>query len=304
MTSAPTPDVLVAKIVRTQAGVVSRDQALNAGLSKRQVQHRLRTGRWVSLLPGIHLLNSAQVTWTTWAWAGTLSGGEGCVLVGGSAAALRTWSPQEWPITVAVPPGRRMRWPSSRLLSCRLEVPPSDVVRVNGLPVTSRVRTAVDIAHLMPLQSAQQLLDRILVLGVVDLDGLAAAVEPSRRHGSRQARRLLRSAGDRAASEAERMAQVLLRSAGLDGFVANFPTEVAGRPIKIDLAFVQERVAIEVKGWAFHSLPDRGRSDAEREADLQLAGWLVITVTWFDLVSRPDYVVDRVRDAIARRSVA
>lgn len=163
---------------------------------------------------------------------------------------------------------------------------------------------AVDIAHLLPLAQAQELLDRLLLLQVVDLQQLVAEVDSSRRYGCRQARRLLRSAGDRAASEAERMAQVLLRSAGLDGFVANFPTDVAGRTIKIDLAFVQERVAIEVKGWAFHSLPDRGRSDAEREADLQLAGWLVITVTWFDLVSRPDYVVDRVRDAIALRSVA
>ena len=63
-------------------------------------------------------------------------------------------------------------------------------------------------------------------------------------------------------------------------------------------------VAIEINGWAFHSAPDRGRSDAAKVADLQLAGWLVLTFSWHDLVSRPHYVVAKVRAALAARSVA
>lgn len=205
---------------------------------------------------------------------------------------------------VAIPQRRVVHWKSTRIQVIRLDVPVDDVVRIDGLPVTSRLRTAVDIAHLLPIAQAQQLLDRMLVLDVVDLAALTNAIEGSRRHGSRQARRLMGSAADLAASEAERMAQALFRSAGHDWFEPNYPVLVGGRSRKIDLAFPAELLAIEIKGWAFHSLPEHVGSDGDRETDLQLAGWLVVSVSWFDLVSRPEHVVAKVRDALARRAVA
>lgn len=212
------------------------------------MHQRLAAGAWTPVLQGIYTLSSSPRTWSSWAWAGTLSAGPAGVLIAGSAAGIRGWTARSWPVTIAVPKSSRVRWATPRLKCVRLDVPVADVVCIEGLPVTTRLRTAVDIAHLLPLANAQELLERLLVLGAIDLDSLTDAIRSSRRRGCRQARRLVDSAADRAASEAERMTQKLFRSEGLAWFVPNYPLVVAGRGLKIDLAFVRERVAIEAKG--------------------------------------------------------
>ena len=141
----------------------------------------------------------------------------------------------------------------------------------------------------------------MLLLGVVALDDLTAAVATSRRQGSAQARRLARSAADLAASEAERVAHGLLRTAQLTGWTPNYQVTVGGRTFIIDIAFVALRIAVEIKGWRYHAAPDRGRADDRRAAELQLAGWVVLTYGWYDLTVRPDVVLAEIRGAVTRR---
>ena len=160
---------------------------------------------------------------------------------------------------------------------------------------------AIDIAHLMPLHKAQPVLDRMLVLDHVNLDELTKAVTTSRRSGSKQARRLMASANDRTAAESERMARRLFRGVGITGWVSNHPVAVRGGTIKVDLALPGLKIAVEVKGWQFHSKSDRGMSDDRRVTDLGIAGWIVIPVGWLELVTDPAGVVARVRAAIAAR---
>ena len=143
-----------------------------------------------------------------------------------------------------------------------------------------------------------------MVLDIVNLTSLTEAVTASRRIGCKQARRLVANAADFAASEAERLCQRILRRAGLEWFVANHVVFAAGSAHKVDLAFVREKVAIEVQGWAYHRTPERRRADDVKAIDLQLAGWIVIPVTWQDLNQRPEYVVARIRTALNQRSAA
>ena len=75
-----------------------------------------------------------------------------------------------------------------------------------------------------------------------------------------------------------------------------------GIAYKVDIAFVAAKVAIEINGWAVHRLPDRGRADYAKAADLQAAGWIVLTFTWHDLVDRPHQVLTRVRAALNSRT--
>lgn len=115
------------------------------------------------------------------------------------------------------------------------------------------------------------------------------------RHGSPAARRLLQAASDGARSEAERLFMRILRQAGITGWRANHP--VAG--YKIDVAFPQQRVAIEVDGWAFHSDPEAFVKDRNRQNALALMGWTVLRFTWLDLTEYPERVVAEIRRAIA-----
>lgn len=290
-----------AAILRSQSGVISREQALAAGLSQGQITRQLSSGRWQRLSQGVYLTADAALTWNAWAHAFVLAAGPGAFLIGESAATLRGLMPQRFPVTVAIPAHRRSEVSNPRLRLLRLDVAESERVTIDGLPTTSRRRTAVDVAHLVPVRDAQPVLDRMLVLEHIHLEELAVSIAGSRRQGSRQARALLASATDGAAAESERFARRLLEQAGITGWVGNHPIEVGGYVLKVDLALVHLRIGIEVKGWAFHSLSDRAAADDRRLIDLQLTDWIVIPVGWLALVSEPQTLVAAVRAAIALR---
>ena len=298
----PIPKTLI-QLIRHQNGVIHRCQARGAGLSDDQVDRMLASGSWTRLLPSIYLVDAASLTWRTWAFTAVLAGWPDAAIIGGSAGALRGWLPCTLPISLSIPAHRRLRLNTGNICVYRLDVPETDRVVVDGLPTTTRLRTAVDIAHLMPLVQAQPILDRMLVLDTVQLSELTAAVDASRRAGSAQARALMRSAADLAAAESERHARRVLREAGITDWTPNHAVTVrGGRTIKVDLALKRLKIVIEVKGWIFHSKSDRAKGDDDRITDLQLAGWFVIPVGWLELMSDPGGFVAKVVAAIEARA--
>ncbi|HEX5018258.1 MAG TPA: hypothetical protein VFX15_11825 [Actinomycetes bacterium] len=295
-----TPLTRIATTMQRQAGVISRRQALASGMTERQLDYQLPMRRWTALHRGVYLSSDAPLTWEARAHASVLAAGDGAVLVAETAAALRSHVPERLPITVAIPESRRRALPSwANVL--RLEVPMAERVIIRHLPTTTRLRTAIDIAHLMPASQAQPVLDRMLVRDEVDLAALTAAVEASRRAGSRQARKLLASANDLAAAESERLARRLLRGAGLTDWVSNYPVTLGGTSMKLDLANLRLRIGIEVKGWIFHSKSDRAASDDDRVVAMQLGSWIVIPVGWLTLNAHPQKFLDQVKACIEAR---
>ncbi len=87
----------------------------------------------------------------------------------------------------------------------------------------------------------------------------------------------------------------LLRQAGLTGWRPH----VRSCGYEIDVAFVSERVAIEVDGWAWHRDVDRFNRDAQRQNALMNAGWHVLRFTWHHLRNDPEGVIAQVRQALA-----
>jgi len=75
----------VAHLASKQAGVVSGQQVLERGMSRRQIDRQLASQTCLTLLSGIYVLGGVPITWTTWAWAGVLATGPGACLVGASA---------------------------------------------------------------------------------------------------------------------------------------------------------------------------------------------------------------------------
>jgi very-short-patch-repair endonuclease len=290
------------EVMRRQAGVISRAQALACGLTERQIDHRLRTGRWSRLFAGVYVSSDAALTWRARAHAGQLACGPEAVVIGESAAALRALVPERSPVHVAIPTELRRRLGGPHLTVHRLEVAAAERVVVRGLVTTTRLRTAIDLAHLSPVATAQPVIDRMLVLDQIDLAELTDAVAASRRRGSAQARRLMRSAQDAAAADSERLARRLLVAAGIKGWVSNYQIRAGGRSRKVDLANVRLRIAVEVKGWVFHSLADRAASDDSRVVDLQLEGWIVIPVGWLVLTTEPETFLAQVRAAVELRA--
>ena len=79
---------------------------------------------------------------------------------------------------------------------------------------------------------------------------------------------MLRSYRGEPWSEAERRAHLLFRSAGIAGWVSNWPLVVDGDERILDLVFERLKVAIEIDGYAFHATRPRF------ETDRLVASWL------------------------------
>nr|MDT0664507.1 type IV toxin-antitoxin system AbiEi family antitoxin domain-containing protein [Micromonospora sp. DSM 115978] len=80
------PEALVSLACR-QDGLVTRTQALAAGLTRRAISHRLTSGRWTALLPGVYL-TEGDATPRAWARAASLRWGRDVVVSHEAAASV------------------------------------------------------------------------------------------------------------------------------------------------------------------------------------------------------------------------
>jgi hypothetical protein len=96
-------------IADRQRGVISRSQALSAGLSKGLIDSRLARGRWTRLHGGVYALFTGVPDRETTLWAAVLRAGPGAALSHQTAAELDglTDKPTS-PIHVTVPATRRV----------------------------------------------------------------------------------------------------------------------------------------------------------------------------------------------------
>jgi len=125
--------------------------------------------------------------------------------------------------------------------------------------------------------------------------------EQSGRWGNRQLARLLRESDPKAESEAERRGQSLLRKAGITGWKPNYPLVLFGESFRIDVAFPELKIAIEIDGWAFHRSKER-KARYERKANaLARAGWTLLRFGWDDVQADGGYYLASVRSVLQLR---
>jgi very-short-patch-repair endonuclease len=92
-----------------QEQVIARRQARLGGMSEDAWQWRLDTGVWQTVLPGVAVTHSGQVTDRQRAWAAVLYGGEGAALSGDAALVEAGFARLEVAaIDIAVPAHRRV----------------------------------------------------------------------------------------------------------------------------------------------------------------------------------------------------
>ena len=283
-------------LLRRQAGVVTLRQAVGLGMSQQTVHRRARDGAWQRLYPAVYLVGGHRLTdearvRAAWLWAGDSAA------VSGPAAAF--WhgmldrAPQEVELTV---PGRcRPRTPDGVRVR-RRDLATTDLVGTRDLWLTALPLTALETAVALPEGST--FLDRALQRHVRFPTLYRAYCRNMGRHGSSVAGRQLVAAADRADSAAERLLVRLLRQAGITGWVLGHPFG----PWRVDLAFPERKVAVEVDGWAWHVDPERFRTDRRKQNALVGEGWNPLRFTWHDLDGQPARVVAEIAGTLAAPS--
>lgn len=163
-----------------------------------------------------------------------------------------------------------------------------DVVEVDGLPVTSVLRTAVDVARFCP---------RFVALPVLDVAARAGLFSPVQAlvrlddlpggRGVRIARHTAGMVDPGAESPPESLVRIRLDDAGFPRPQTQIPVPGArGELLRLDLGWQERRVAVEYDGREFHDGWREQRHDGARREHLQRLGWVVLPVTSGDVLGR------------------
>jgi very-short-patch-repair endonuclease len=284
---------------RPQA-VIRRDRLLAAGITRHEIDNRVRAGWLRTLYRGVYAVGPVQSEEAPYL-AAVLACGDNAVLGFGQAGYL--WrmirdKPRD-PIDVLVPLPRCPHHPGIRVHRVQ-PLPPDEVTRLRKIPVTTPARTLLDLATVLTLRELEQ----ALALAERKHAGtqrrlLALLARYPVRAGTPKLRRLLGGSRSPALtrSEAEERFLELVRRAGLPGPETN----VRLHGYELDFLWREERLAVEVDGFAFHGDRSAFEADRRRDADLAAIGIQVIRVTWRQIGDEPEATLTRVAVALAAR---
>jgi hypothetical protein len=99
-------------IIGEQAGMVSRQQALRAGLARTTIDSKVQHGLWQHVHLGVYATFTGTVAWEARLWAAVLYAGPGALLSHETAAEILQLTDRRFPvIQVTIPESRRVRPP-------------------------------------------------------------------------------------------------------------------------------------------------------------------------------------------------
>lgn len=294
-------DVQLNRLAAGQHSLATRTQALDLGMTSRQLHDRLMSGLLVPVHQGVFRQAGAPVTAEQAVLAACMAAGSGAVASHGSAAVL-------WALRGAVAPTPEITVPGTRRPDLRGVVvhrtdrlDEIDVSRRLRIPVTTPARTLLDLGAVAPVEVVEPALEDALMRRLVTFQLLLNTLERlggSGRRGAATLRALVEER-DPATAPTESMMEDLLfrtlRRGGLPEPVRQY--EVAG--VRLDGAYPPFRLGLEADSRVWHG----GRLDVQRNSEkaniLAAHGWLVLHFTWFHLTRRARYVVESVGRQLA-----
>jgi very-short-patch-repair endonuclease len=300
----------------TDSGVVCRPELLQRGHTKGSIDHAVAIGRLRSIHRGIYLDAETVNPWVASLHAHLLGCGPTAVVSHSSAARLHRfdstlpWSEARY-ITASATCGVRSTGPDFFLAHTSMELPR---LQVDGLAVTTRARTLLDVAAMVNDTECERVLESALrgdnpkrpdVWRVAVLEELTSLIARFPRHrGTGRVRRVLalRPPGCRpTGSFPETVFVQALRNLGIEAI--RQPTLVIhdeqGRRYEYfpDLLIVAGRCIIEIDG-SQHLLPDRSRSDAARQN--RMVGFHVFRYPASMILDDPHYGAKEVASQVKR----
>jgi very-short-patch-repair endonuclease len=292
----------IALIARRQNGVAGRDQLIELGLSRHAIDGRVKSGRLRRYFRGVYLVGPIAPPFAR-ETAAVIACGVGAALSHRSAAEL--WGllraqPADEPVDVTVP-GRRPGGQRGIRVHWVAGFDAGETTRARGIAVTTPARTLLDLAPQVSgrelEQAVAQATKRNLVTRRKLVDVLARY---PRRPGARALRVLLMSSEEPvfARSEAEERFLGLVRRAQLPPPEVN----VALHGYEVDFLWRDDRVAVEIDGFAFHGDRDSFEADRRRDADLAARGIQVIRINWRQIADEPEATLVRLAREFAGRS--
>jgi very-short-patch-repair endonuclease len=294
-------------------GLVTRVELGSVGFSSSEIDRRIAAGRLERCHPGVFRLPGVPVTYEQRLCAAVLAAGPtavashraACVLWDISAAGIYGVQ-HEPPIELTVVTRRHPRL-DGVLVHRSLDLVGAHVSLRRGVDTTNPLRLLVDLGAVVPDFLVERALDELLVKRLVTVDGVRAMLGRLGRRGRRGSGVLRGVLERRALGDAipdgmlEPVMANLLRDYDLPVPVFQFPLRIGTRSCRLDFAYPDLRLAIEVDGWSAHGDASAFRADRARDSELSAMGWQCLRFTWDDVIGRPGWVASIIKATIAAR---
>jgi very-short-patch-repair endonuclease len=299
----------VGKLARVQHGLFTYEQGTAAGLSRQTLHEWARSGRVERVQPRVYRLAGAPETWEQRLLSAVLSTGG----VGSHRAAAAMWGLWDGDTIEVTVEGHGRRLANGKIHRTA-DLAERHVTKRRRVPVTNPMRTLVDLGAVLKDKDDRQVadaLERALIARVCSVPALEHVLDDVARKGRAGAGVLRRVLDERALGRARpeglleaRMARIL-REHGLPCPHFQFRVRHRGRLIaRVDFAYPDIRLVIEVDGFEVHGTPAALQRDLERQNRLMAAGWTVLRFTWLDVVRRPEWVVAEIAAVLRDRACA
>jgi hypothetical protein len=185
------------------------------------------------------------------------------------------------------------------------DLAPRDITMLDGVRVTTPVRTCLDLACRLSRYEALAALDafaRIHDVTVFDL--MSELPRFRRRRGVVQARRLVPLMDGRSESSGESFTRLAIIEAGLPLPRPQYWVTDRGQALyRLDLAYPEQKICIEYDGEQYHSSEEQREADRRRRTWLREHGWRVIVVRKDDFTGAAlDAWLDDLRSELRARS--
>jgi very-short-patch-repair endonuclease len=258
----------IAALAARQDGVVTRAQLLAGGALPHDVDYAVRAGRLFTVWRGVYAVGHRRLSDRGRARAAVLATGPYSAGSFFTATALHRLIPS-MPAVLDVSLTRGQRR-SREGLRIHRGLEPGDVTHIQGIPVTTPLKTLEDLGW--PDRVVREALARNLI-------------RPEQLPVERPTD-----------NDFEDRMRALVARAGLPQPIAQYRFG----PYQLDFAWPELKVVVETDGWATHGRRAAFETDRAKDAALQAAGWRVLRVTYRRLTREPVVVAAQLAAVLAQ----
>jgi very-short-patch-repair endonuclease len=275
-------------MARRQHGIVTRRGLLGLGFSAEAIDHRVEKGRLHAVARGVYAVGWPATTREQRWMAAVLACGDGAALSHRSAAAL--WEigrERRGRIDVTIRRRGKHSRPGIQVRS-RPSVPERDATVHRGVPVTTPVRTLVDMAAEVGWRTIERAVNDADKRDLVDPDALRAALDDYR---GVPGVRLLRAVLDKhtfrlSDTDLEVLFRPIARAAGLPEPL----TKQMVNGYEVDFHWPELRLVVETDGLRYHRTPSSQSRDRRRDQTHTASGLTTLRFSHYQVKYEPAYV--------------
>src|SRR4051794_146663 len=294
-------DARIARLADAQHGSVDRRQLIDLGLHSRAVDRRIAAGRLHPLHRGVYAVGDTSLPPLGRLAAAVRATAGHAVASHRSAASLHDLRPYDGLPEVTARAGTKKRT-GIRLFQAALEA--DEICIVSGIRATTIARTLLDLGAADPA-GLERAVRQAEFLGLFDLGEVSRLLERyPRRRGTARLRKVIRAFADsdvRTRSHMEERFHGLVLDENLPAPELNGTIELGEVAIEADAVWRNAKLIVELDGRQAHATRSAFEVDRERDRLAALEGWIVVRITWRQLVEQPHGLIRDIRRLLAAR---